>query len=100
MTHSGGQPHENVGDRGQRYEISVIQDGEPFVVGWTDDAAKADKICVAVAKNPAWTHPRIRDRKREQCTCLCHTHRGHQIQHVVDCCDQVVLDVAVAGAEG
>lgn len=35
MTHSGGKPHTNVGDRGQRYEIRYDDsDGKEHVFGW------------------------------------------------------------------
>src|SRR5689334_25301932 len=42
MTHSGGKPHP-VGDKGQRYEVTVFDTGknERIVVGWTNDAATA-----------------------------------------------------------
>lgn len=38
MTHSGGKPHTNIGDRGQRYEVrGVMRDGTVEVFGWTNE---------------------------------------------------------------
>lgn len=37
MTHSGGKPHTNVGDRGQPWEIhGVLHDGTDEVFGWAN----------------------------------------------------------------
>ena len=40
MTHSGGKPHTNVGDRGQRYEVRFYEreTGAEEAMGWTDEA--------------------------------------------------------------
>lgn len=39
MTHSGGKPHTNIGDRGQRWEIRGIVRGTGVeeVFGWTSE---------------------------------------------------------------
>lgn len=67
MTHSGGKPHQ-VGDRGQRYEISVIADdqgGKRIVVAWTNDKASADRMAVSFALRPSWRHGQVRDRQEK-----------------------------------
>lgn len=61
MTHSGGKPHTNVGDTGQRYEFRYYDDeGKVQVFGWgnTPDAfLKSMRSC-------PWTHkPFVVDRQ-------------------------------------
>lgn len=63
MTHSGGKPHE-VGDRGQRYEVTTFDENEDkrIVIGWTDDAEQARKMADAAELRPSWKWPHVVDR--------------------------------------
>lgn len=63
MTHSGGTPHA-VGDRGQRYEITVFDDnlGQRVVVGWTDDASEAARMGTSAEVRPSWNFSQVWDR--------------------------------------
>lgn len=65
MTHSGGQPHTNVGDRGQRYEVTVYDGtlGKRIVIGWSDDHAGALKMAIASELRPSWMFARVRERE-------------------------------------
>lgn len=67
MTHSGGKPHE-VGDRGQRYEISVFDENinGRRIIGWTDDKAHADQVCESIVTRPGWRNARCEDRVKQQ----------------------------------
>lgn len=65
MTHSGGKPHE-VGDRGQRYEISFFDGEKRRVLGWTDIGEVAQTMASSVHKHPVWSEPEIRDRTADQ----------------------------------
>ena len=63
MTHSGGKPHD-VGDRGQRFEVSYF---DPVVkarkiVGWCETAEGARQMADGVEKHPVWEYPWITDR--------------------------------------
>ncbi len=54
MTHAGGKPHANVGDRSQRYEIRATgypKQGES-VIGWSNDIDGAEKMASAIRKAP------------------------------------------------
>lgn len=64
MTHSGGQPHTNIGDRGQRYEVSVFDEGQNkrIVLGWADNPTTAAKMATAAELRPSWTFAQVRDR--------------------------------------
>lgn len=63
MTHSGGKPHA-VGDKGQRYEVSVFDEGkkERIVIGWSNDAAVARSMADSAELRPSWTFAQVRDR--------------------------------------
>lgn len=61
MTINGGQPHE-VGDRGQRYEITYHDGEERLVFGWTDSAEQALRMEAAIHAHPSWGYPETRDR--------------------------------------
>lgn len=66
MTHSGGKPHTNVGDRGQRYEVTFVWIGKtaPRVVfGWADDHAGAEAMCRSIELHPSMMLPECRDRE-------------------------------------
>jgi hypothetical protein len=64
MTHSGGQPHTNVGDRGQRYEVTVYDEtkDERIVIGWSDDPQAASIMSNAAELRPSWRWAQVRDR--------------------------------------
>jgi len=63
MTHSGGKPHE-VGDRGQRYEVTFYNPatGERQGYGWAASEGAANVMRDSVNKHPSWRYPRIKDR--------------------------------------
>lgn len=64
MTHSGGKPHTNVGDRGQRYEVSVFDETKNArtVIGWSDDAGIAGQMSTAAEQRPSWKFAWVTDR--------------------------------------
>ena len=64
MTHSGGKPHE-VGDRGQRYEVSIFNeaDGERYVVCWTGLKIMANLIGESLELRPGWKQAEVLDRE-------------------------------------
>ena len=65
MTHSGGKPHTNVGDRGQRYEVTVLDSnaGKRIVIGWSNDEAGAQAMGEAAILSPRWSGAQVRDRQ-------------------------------------
>lgn len=65
MTHSGGKPHTNIGDRGQRYEVRATgyPKADASVIGWSDTLAGADQIAEAIRQAPGCTRSEIFDRK-------------------------------------
>ena len=67
MTHSGGKPHTNVGDRGQRYEVTVYDENknERIVIGWSDDPAVASEMGTSAELRPSWKFAQVRDRKMD-----------------------------------
>jgi hypothetical protein len=68
MTHSGGKPHDNIGDRGQRYEVRCLdEDGAEKVIGWTDDPTGGGLVR-GVDAHPAWRSPRVIDRRAHPTT--------------------------------
>ena len=69
MIHSGGKPHTNVGDRGQRYE--VLANGYPKdqvdnVIGWSDTRDGAKKMMEAILLAPRCTSAKIFDRQENK----------------------------------
>jgi hypothetical protein len=54
-----------VGDRGQRYEVSVIDEAtqQRVVCGWTNDKTSAERMAIALALRPGWRHGQVRDRQ-------------------------------------
>ena len=65
MTHSGGKPHTNIGDRGQRYEVRAT--GYPHqeresVVGWAETLEGAGTMLDSFCKAPGCTSVIIYDR--------------------------------------
>lgn len=65
MTHSGGKPHTNIGDRGQRYEVRATgypKDGES-VIGWSDTLDGADQMAAAIRLAPSCQSTLIFDRE-------------------------------------
>lgn len=68
MTHSGGQPHTNIGDRGQRYEVRATgypEEGES-VIGWSSTVEGADQIASAIRQAPGCTSTQILDRQENK----------------------------------
>jgi hypothetical protein len=64
MTHSGGQPHTNIGDRGQRYEVRSrgYPKPESSVIGWSDTLEGAHEIATTIRQAPGCTSTTIFDR--------------------------------------
>lgn len=63
MTHSGGKPHTNIGDRGQRYETRSTgwPKAEKTVVGWSPNPDGG--IFIAMKHAPGCTEIEIFDRQ-------------------------------------
>ena len=63
MTYGGGKPHE-IGDRGQRYEVTFFnpQRGLRVVLGWAEELKVAQTLADAVNDHPSWREPEIEDR--------------------------------------
>lgn len=73
MTHSGGKPHTNVGDRGQRYEVrstgypkSLMNADGYAVIGWAPTLEGADKLAAAIRLAPGCTSTVIWDREEDK----------------------------------
>jgi hypothetical protein len=69
MTHSGGKPHTNIGDRGQRYEVRAT--GYPkrdskAVIGWASTLEGAEEIAAAIREAPGCTSTEIFDREENK----------------------------------
>lgn len=65
MTHSGGLPHTNIGDRGQRYEIlcnGYPKEGEEKTVGWAATIEGAYEMIEAFCQAPGTVSVTIIDR--------------------------------------
>jgi len=66
VTHSGGQSHTNVGDRGQRYEVRATgypkKDAEA-VVGWASTLESANEMAAAFRFHPDCTSTTVFDRQ-------------------------------------
>ena len=63
MTINGGKPHQ-VGDRGQRYEITYF-DGraaERRTLGWCETREQADMVVLTMSGHPVWSGFEISDR--------------------------------------
>ncbi len=63
MTNSGGKPHA-VGDRGQRYEVSVSDRdvGGRRTVCWTNSREDALRIAKSIESRPGWACGGVLDR--------------------------------------
>lgn len=73
MTHSGGKPHTNVGDRGQRYEVrstgypkSLVKAEGYAVIGWASTPEGADEMAAAIRQAPGCTSTTIFDRQENK----------------------------------
>lgn len=66
MTHSGGKPHTNIEDKGQRYEITYLCKTEKKrkVFGWSGSKNKAKKAEDDINLHPSMDLPQIVDRWR------------------------------------
>lgn len=76
MTHSGGKPHTNVGDRGQRYEVRATgypHEGQQSVIGWSNHFAGAVSMAAAIHKAPGCIATEIFDRVEQNVVdgCRC-----------------------------
>lgn len=64
MTHSGGKPHTNIGDRGQRFEVRAM--GYPkegwSVIGWSSDQIGALEMALAITRAPSCSAVEVFDR--------------------------------------
>lgn len=66
MTHSGGKPHTNVGDRGQRYEVRAVgypKEGKS-VIGWSTTPEGAKQMADAISLAPGCTATEVFDREK------------------------------------
>lgn len=64
MTHSGGKPHTNIGDRGQRYEVRYLdEDDVEHVFGWTEDPT-GGALVKSIELHPSMHSPRVIDRHK------------------------------------
>ena len=65
MTHSGGKPHTNVGDKGQRYEVRATGYPKPerMVIGWATTLEGAAEMAAAIRLHPSCTSTEIFDRQ-------------------------------------
>ena len=70
MAHSGGKPHTNVGDRGQRYEVRMTGYGPKApgesVLGWAPTLAGAERMMTAILTAPGCTSALIFDRTEQR----------------------------------
>ena len=62
VTHSGGKPHA-VGDLGQRYEVTYLDQDERKVYGWSTTLEGAQRMTESIDMHPVWEQPQIRDRE-------------------------------------
>jgi hypothetical protein len=64
VTHSGGRPHTNIGDRGQRFEVRATgyPKEEESIVGWSPTVEGAAAMADAIGKAPGCTSTMIFDR--------------------------------------
>lgn len=68
MTHSGGRPHTDVGDRGQRYEVLAHGYPKPEldnVIGWSSTLEGAEQMMSAILHAPGCTSAKIYDRQEK-----------------------------------
>lgn len=68
MTHSGGKPHTNIGDRGQRYEVRATgyPKDEKSTIGWAATLEGADELAAAIRQAPGCTSTEIFDRQENK----------------------------------
>ena len=64
MTHSGGKPHTNIGDRGQRYEVRATgyPKDETSVIGWASTLEGAEDMASGIRQAPGCLSTEIHDR--------------------------------------
>jgi hypothetical protein len=68
MTHSGGKPHTNVGDRGQRYEVRATgwPDDGKGIIGWSATLDGAERMAAGARKAPGCLSTEIYDREEDK----------------------------------
>ena len=64
MTHSGGKPHTNIGDKGQRYEVTYF---DPYsqtrkTFGWSDSTFGCQQMLLSIDLHPTMTDGKMKDR--------------------------------------
>lgn len=66
MTHSGGKPHTNVGDKGQRFEITYFDPASKTrkVFGWAEDLDGVEIFKKSINAHPSMQSPQVNDRKK------------------------------------
>lgn len=69
MTHSGGKPH-NVGDKGQRYEVTFFDGEKRRVFGWSDTPEGCQPMMRSIEAHPVWKFPHMRDREAKEAVDL------------------------------
>ena len=70
MTHSGGKPHTNIGDKGQRYEVRSTgypKDTETTVLGWSETLEGAKRMAEGISLAPGFTRASVYDREQHGC---------------------------------
>ncbi len=75
MIHSGGQPHTNVGDRGQRYEVRATGYPKPdqeSVIGWVSTLAGAEQLAKTILLAPSCTGATVFDRVNDKTALTLH----------------------------
>ncbi len=68
MTHSGGKPHTNVGDQGQRYQVTYLNPDTRSrkTFGWSDTLPGVNRMCNSINLHPSMHLPLIIDREENE----------------------------------
>lgn len=68
MTHSGGKPHTNIGDRGQRYEVRATgyPKAEKSTIGWAETLKGAEELAAGIRLAPGCLSTEIFDRQENK----------------------------------
>ena len=68
MTHSGGKPHTNIGDKGQRYEVRAH--GYPKegrnTIGWSNSVDGAERLASGILLAPGCSSAEVFDRAEKK----------------------------------
>jgi hypothetical protein len=72
-------PDSMIGDRSNhRYEISALDDGHRFVVGWSDDPEAFEE---AIRLHPSWNDRQVKDRKPGTTTLTSEVEHGDILEN-------------------